>query len=60
MYPIFHFLVDNPSVGFYNPITENQIPPLAVRDVISKLDGINLRLMDRNIANYMDLDLGQV
>ncbi|CAG8057947.1 unnamed protein product [Penicillium nalgiovense] len=43
-------LFDNPLVGFYNPITENQIPPKAARDAISKLDRINGRLMDRNIA----------
>ncbi|KAJ5195745.1 hypothetical protein N7449_006224 [Penicillium cf. viridicatum] len=53
-------LVDNPFVGFYNPITKNQIPPKAARDAISKLDRINSRLMDRNIANDLYLGLGQI
>jgi hypothetical protein len=53
-------LVDNPFVGFHNPITENQIPPKAARDAISKLDRINSRLMDRNIGNGLDLGLGQI
>ncbi|CAG8091543.1 unnamed protein product [Penicillium nalgiovense] len=47
---VYLTLFDNPLVGFYNPITENQIPPKAARDAISKLDRIKGRLMDRNIA----------
>jgi hypothetical protein len=53
-------LVDNPFVGFYNPIIESQIPPKAARDAIRELDKINSHLMDRNIANGLDLGLGQI
>jgi hypothetical protein len=38
-------LFDNPFVGFYNPISESQIPPKAARDAIRELDRINSRLI---------------
>ncbi|KAJ5284899.1 hypothetical protein N7524_000205 [Penicillium chrysogenum] len=60
LYTLYSTLVDNPFVGFYNPISESQIPPKAARDAIRELDRINSRLMDRNIANGLELGLGQI
>ncbi|CAG8091974.1 unnamed protein product [Penicillium nalgiovense] len=60
LYTLYSTLVDNPFVGFYNPMSESQIPPKAARDAIKELDRINSRLMDRNIANGLELGLGQI
>lgn len=41
-------------------MTPRSVPPPAVREAINKIDEINLRLLDRNIGNNLDLGRGQI
>ena len=57
----FYFaLLDNPLVAFINLMTYISVPPLAAREAIKKIDEINLRLLDRNIGDDLDLGRGQI
>lgn len=57
---IYFALLDNPFIAFFNPMTPRIVPPPAVREAIKKIDEINLRLLDRNIGNDLDLGRGQI
>jgi hypothetical protein len=52
--------LDNPFIAFFNPMTTMSVPPPAVREAINKIDEINLRLLDRNVGNDLDLGRGQI
>ncbi|KAJ5184195.1 hypothetical protein N7492_001811 [Penicillium capsulatum] len=57
---IYDALSENPFLAFHNPYLASHTPPIAARNAVSKLDEINLRLMDRNILNEIDISTGQI
>jgi hypothetical protein len=57
---IYFALWESPVIHFYRPETIPRVSPAEKRNAISKLDDINLRLMDRNISNGLDLELGHI
>lgn len=57
---IYFALLDSPFIALYNPMTPRHVPPPAMKEAVNKIDEINLRLMDRNIRNDLDLGRGQI
>ncbi|KAJ5602075.1 hypothetical protein N7510_011609 [Penicillium lagena] len=56
---LYFALVENPSVGFYNP-TRLNLPSPAAKEAISKLDEINGRLLTRNCFSGLNIAVGQI
>lgn len=57
---IYFVLWQSPVLNFYRPEMIPQVSPSEKKIAISKLDDINLRLMDRNISHNLDIGLGHI